>query len=79
MLDKIAKTLKVVERLKELPLKERQWLLDECKSITEHRVHQYTAMFKSASNESERYQLMQRLNTLKVARELLGTINIRMS
>lgn len=77
MLDKIAKTLNVVDRLKELPLKERQWLLDECKSIAEHRWHQYTAMFKSSKSETERYQLMQRLNTLKVAKELLDSINIR--
>lgn len=76
MLGKVGKALEVVDELKQMPVEERQWLLDECKQIARQRRQQYTAMFDGA-NPQQQLQLLTRLRTLDIAIRLLDRIEIR--
>ena len=75
MLNKISKALEVVDELKQMPVEERKWLLEECKQIARQRRQQYTAMFDNA-NAQEQYQLLTRLRTVDIALRLLDRIEV---
>lgn len=76
MFTKIGKALEVVDELKQMPVEERKWLLDECKQIAKQRRQQYGAMFEGA-NPQQQLQLLTRLRTLDIALRLLDRIEIR--
>lgn len=76
MIGKIGKALEVVDELKQMPVEERQWVLNECKQIAVQRRQQYTAMFEGADPQQQ-LQLLTRLRTIDIALRLLDRIEIR--
>lgn len=75
MLDKLAKTMKVVSELRSLPVQERVWLLEECKRLIAEQRKRYH--LDLARSPGERAARMTRLATLDVVERLLNTISVR--
>lgn len=76
MLDKIGKTMAVISELRRLPVAERQWVLDECKALCDKRQAEAESDFRTKIG-NEQYRAMVRLDTIRVIRRLLGTIQVR--
>jgi hypothetical protein len=76
MLDKIGKTLRVVNELKAIPAEERVWLLTECKKLARERYGEAERDFHAMAGAAQ-YRLLVRMDTLKIVMRLLDSIHLR--
>jgi len=74
MLGRIAKTLEVVDQLKQIPVEERRWLLEECKTLVQRYYHSARKSAEAGGPHQAFWHM--RMQTLNIAWNLLSSINI---
>lgn len=77
MLEKLSKTMAVVSELKKLPPEERAWLLQTTKEFAREQREHYERAF-SQTSPTRQLDILQRIETIKVAERLLGSIRLRL-
>jgi len=77
MLEKLAKTMAVINELKKLPPEERAWLLQVTKDFAREQREHYERLF-SQTSPTRQLEVLQRIETVKIAERLLGSIRLRL-